>query len=343
LQLRATIAGASLLVPLAIALVIRIAMTPPALSEPPTAQLVPTCDSTRFAGRDKDCGPGTRCIANQCRALRLDRPANNVCSEHTCSGDKECFHGACTASDELPVAAPACQDSEALVRAIQQLCSIDQTIEDTKITSCRDEHLKRLTDDGSREGMLYELPDAFTVHFPAGEPRSSGRRSELDRQALIDDLSARLEPLQSAKAIFVFGRASAHTGDDTVNQALADRRASTVARSLHDVLAATGPTGAATTPTIIEWSLAAKSALDLRVLQKAVRGRPLTWRGAAREGLSAFFARDVDPNTIPADELDDFRDLINQVVFVVPLPCDGTEYFPRPSLPAMSSQLGKTQ
>ena len=330
-QLRWTLTTTGFLLPLALALILHILLAPPDPNAKGSTEPVPTCDATRFD--DTSCGAGTLCIADECRSLRIDRGGSGPCDDYSCRDDQECFGERCIASDDLPIAAPACQESEALLREIQQICQQEA------LTSCRREHLERLTGDGSYEEQIYELPNTFTVHFPAGRPKDSNRRFERNKSALMEDLRGRLDPLKNAQVILVFGRASAHTGHDEGNRRLADRRAELIAELLSTVLAE-ADAHREHPPRLISWSLAAKSALDLRVLQKAIHEPPLAWKGAALADLTKLFAGQLNPDEIPREQLNDIRDLANQVVFVAPLPCDGTEYFPRHSLPpTMASNL----
>lgn len=335
-RLRWTMTATGFLLPLAFALILRVLLTPPGPNSQGSTEPVPTCDATRFD--NTSCNAGNLCIASECRSLRIDRGASGPCNNYSCRDDQECFGGLCIASDELPIAAPACQESETLLREIQQICG------QKALTSCRSEHLVRLTDDGSYERQIYELPDTFTVHFPAGKPKDSNRRFDLNKSVLMEDLRLRLDPLKSANVILVFGRASAHTGHDEGNRRLADRRAELVAELLSTALAEADPKREHQ-PKVISWSLAAKSALNLRVLQQAIHAAPLAWKGATLANLTdltKLFAGQLNPNEIPKDQRNDIRDFANQVVFVAPLPCDGTEYFPRPSLPpTMASYLNQ--
>ncbi len=328
-QLRWMMTAMAFLLPLALALILRIILMPQG-SDEDTSKPVPVCDATRFD--DTSCPAGTLCVADECRTMRIDRGASGPCNNHSCRGDQECFGGVCIASDELPIATSTCRNSEPLLREILRIC------EQTAITSCNREDLELLTRDGSYERRIYELPNTFTVHFAAGEPKSSNRRLKRTKRvkraekALLDKLRARLDPLRDAQTILVLGRASAHTGYDEGNSLLAARRAELVAKLLSEALAE------ATTerdggPRVIFWSLAAKSALDLRVLQQAIHAPPLAWRNAQIAELTELFAGQLHPDKIPKDRLNAISDLANQLVFIAPLPCDGTEYFPRPSLP----------
>ena len=328
-QLRWMITATAFLLPLALALLLRIVLSP----QNPDNQFhepAPTCDATRFD--DTSCGAGTLCIADECRVLRIDRGTNAPCNHYSCSGDQECFGGMCIASDQLPIATLTCRDSEPLIREILRIC------QKAAITSCNREDLELLTRDGSYERQIHGLPNTFTVHFPTGRPKKPSprlrpsKRAIRAEKALLAELRTRLEPLRQARIILVLGRASAHTGYDTDNKRLAERRAELVARLLRQALSETTPPGDEG-PRVIYWSLAARSALDLRVLQQAIHAPPVAWHNAEISELKELFAGRLHPDKIPKERLNEISDLANQIVFVAPLPCDGSEYFPRPSLP----------
>ncbi|MBK8262294.1 MAG: hypothetical protein IPK80_13275 [Nannocystis sp.] len=330
---------AGFLLPVAAATVARLMLAPPRAPAP--AQVAASasipCDPTRFsAGGAGYCAAGSICVAGSCRALLSEgrcAATGERCLTGSCEPGLELQGGRCVRPEEARLAAWMCRGSAEWERTIvemRRVCAQEAGERDASLTATRCgealwERVNR-TSEGFERGLL-ELPETFSVHFPNAEPREARGASRWPdpatrafyKSALAE--RARTGRLAEARVIFVIGRASVQSGTEAVNEALALRRADLVAALLGELLAGDVK--------ILRWAMASKFRLPLSEFQRGGHPAPVAWDEAASSRLRArFVGEEVAVSPADAEALDEE---INRVALVVPLACDGTELFPRPS------------
>ena len=77
------------------------------------------------------------------------------------------------------------------------------------------------------------------------------------------------------------------------------------------------------------WALASQVPLALEYFQNSVRAPPVAWDAAAADEMRRMLA--VDHAQLPAKQWQWLRGAINRVVLVVPMYCDGREFYPTPA------------
>lgn len=336
-SLRWLLLGFGVLVPVTAAALVRVMLAPERGSEvAAVVEAAPRCEPTRLD--EEACPGGTHCIAGRCEVLRREvrRGEGEACGAGLCSPGLECFRGGCVAPDDLPVVADACRP-EAVRSAVTYLrsqCGARMKAPAASLRDCTAEAWRDFSaTDPQFEHRLGALPGVFSVHFERDRPDPQLRwatpevRGELRRQ-----LGAHRSALVPADQVLVIGRASVE-GDLEKNRALAERRAALTEELLRVELAEA-------LPRTQRWGLAHEHALAPEGFKVDVRATPVAWTRSEADRLAAALAPEVDLRELPAETWRWLQHTINRVALVVPLYCDGTEYYPTPAFQGAEEASG---
>lgn len=321
--------------PVAVGVALRVLTASPAS---PTVGLSPAlelhrCDPTRL---DDACLAGTHCVAGLCEPLRrpVRRSAGEVCTEALCEPGLECFRGRCFAPEQLPRGPAQCEAPEvwAALAFLQTRCA-GPDAPDAPLTACPTETWERISgQDPQFERRLGELPGTFSLHFPVNAPDPAGKWFlPAIEGAYLQQLKRLVPRLQAAKQVLIVGRASVE-GDGELNRALAERRAVQAEALLRAALGET-------TPPLRRWALASHNALALEFFQDSLREPPVAWSPEIAVQMRDLLA--VDLARLPHKSWQWLSGAINRVVIVVPLDCDGREFYPAPSFQGGASIAGE--
>lgn len=325
-SLRWSLLVAGVLLPVTAATLVRAALRPARPAETAvTADPAPVCEPARLD--EEPCPAGTHCIAGTCEALRREvrRDDGEACGEALCAPGLECFRGACTLPDDLPVVTDACRPAgvRAAMTYLRAQCAARLGRPAASLQECTIEAWRAFSEtDPQFEAQLGMLPGVFSVHFAQDQPDAQLRwatpaiRSEYQAQ-----LAAHRGSLLTASQVLVIGRASVE-GGVARNRALAERRAALTEELLQLELADA-------LPRTSRWGLASEHALAPERFQADVAAPPVAWTRAEAERLRSTLARDL--GEVPTETWQWVQNTINRVALVVPLYCDGVEYYPTPA------------
>lgn len=317
--------SAGLMVPLAIAVLVRLAAAPgrgEAEEDVRRPALPILCDATRL---EDSCRDGLHCIAGTCEPLRRGSYGREgtSCGGDLCEAGLECFHGRCVAWERLPVAPEVCraERTRAGLEYLRRSCAEDVGSRDAPLTACTSDTWEKLSrHDPTFTGHIEALTHLFTVHFPQGEP---GPRGGWPAPNIFGTYLKQLAPhhstLLGARALLVIGRASAE-GPKEVNEKLAGRRIALVERLLRTALGEAAPP-------IHAWALADLDALPPEKFRRLKMRAVLSWDADVTRKIL-----DHSDLTLRSDlEWESNLATINRNVLIVPLYCDGREFYPQPS------------
>ncbi len=327
--------GVGLLAPLAVGVLLRTLFAPEVARRetPVVAEAARPCDATRLG--DSECPLQRHCVAGRCEPLRFPARAGvgAACAGELCAPGLECFVDVCTAPDDLPLAPPLCRSAgvRAAIDALRRKCEGQQGDARMSLDRCEVAAWKSIsTNDPTFVEQLGRLPGLFTVHFPADRPDAAGRWATPKLRAdYRSQLSVHLPVLRTARQILVVGRASVDGGSER-NRELAERRSELVASLLTELLGSAGPP-------IRRWSLASEYGLAPERFKLDVRETPVTWSSEQTGWLTGALASDL--KLLPPSEWQGLLHVINRVVLVVPLYCDGTEFHPAPAFQGFEEVL----
>lgn len=328
-SLRWSLFAAGLLAPLAGGVVLRVLLAPPAASSgglSPAFERRP-CNPTRL---DEACSGSSHCVAGTCVPLRrpVRRPAGEACAEALCEPGLECFRGRCTPPEQVPRAPAECEPPRvrAALAALRSQCAGPDD-PDAPLTACTTEAWERLSSqDPQFERRLGELPGVFSLHFPLNKPDPDGQWfTPTVAATYVQQLEGLAPRLQGARQLLIVGRASID-GDGELNRELALRRAAMVEEMLR---AAFGEA----VPPVRRWALASQHPLALEFFQDSVR-ISIAWDVDTSAEIRDLLAGDLA--RLPGKSWRWLHGAINRVVIVVPLACDGHEFFPIPAFAGMS-------
>jgi hypothetical protein len=313
---RVGLATAGLLAPVALGLLLRIA-SGSALVEEVIAELRPTqsCDSRRLDAR---CDEGV-CVASVCRVIHepVRRREQESCrGGELCAPGLECEMGLCTREPRVADASCRAPEVQGALMRLRRRCAGVKGRDEVGLSACSEvEWEKMARADKGVDADLLALPGAFAVFFPVGAPDAAGRWvSPHMREHYVASLRgspAIRGALGAAKAVMVVGRASV-TGDALANRELAQRRATTAAEWIKEAARVQAP--------VLVWGLADELTLSIGVMRGLLAAPIAEDEEAARELME--LGRGMVGETAA----------LNQVALVVPLRCDGQEFFPRPTV-----------
>lgn len=322
---RLALFGVGVLAPLAIALVVNVVLTsgPPREVASAPERVEAPCDAARLDMQG--CPPPTHCVAGRCEPLRFPvrAAAGAACAGELCEPGLECFAGICTAPEELPLAPMQCRSAavQAAIAALRRKCQGQESGARGSLDRCEVATWEKMsaTDPGFLE-LLGRLPGAFTVHFPADRPDPRGRWTNAVRADYRGQLAEHVARLRAARQILIIGRASVDGGTER-NRELAERRSELVVSLVDELL----PGG----PPIRRWSLASEYGLAPERFKVDVHEVPVTWSAGRTEWIVERLGSDL--KSLPGSEWQELHSMINRVVLVVPLYCDGLEFHPTPA------------
>lgn len=323
---RWSLLAVGLLLPVAAGVLVRLANDRPAaerLAGP--AEPAPTpCDPSRL---DLVCPDDRHCVAGICRPLRLAarRWEGEPCTEDLCAAGLECFNERCLAPERLPVAPEVCRGgaTHMALENLRSRCASALGQVDAPLTACTEETWEGLSSrDPTFEAFIEVLPRKFSVHFPQGEPGPRGTWLTAGIEGYyLQQLEQHHAALMEARAIFVIGRASVE-GSAELNRALSERRTAVIARLLRAEL---GPTA----PPVHVWALASDDALSPERFQANMSAAAVAWDATTVGRIHTMLQTDLAEQ--PGSEWQWLHAVINRVVLVVPIYCDGREYHPTAS------------
>lgn len=326
---RWSLGSAGLMVPLAVAVLVRLGAAPGRGEEVEEMRLAPPilCDATRLA---ENCRDGLHCVAGTCKPLRRSSSGREgtACGGDLCEAGLECFHGRCVGWERLPVAPEVCRarPTRAALEHLRMSCAEARRAGapragDAPITACTSkewEHLSR--DDPTFTGHIEDLPGLFTVHFPQGEPGPRGGWPPPEVfGTYLEQLAPHRATLLEARALLVIGRASPE-GTAEINQELAGQRIALVERLLRAALGDAAPP-------IHAWARAERDALAPEKFRRLKVRAVLSWDADVTQRI-------LDPSDLTSrsgPEWGATLATINRNVLIVPLYCDGLEFYPQPS------------
>lgn len=330
-EVRLGLLALGFLLPVALGVVLRIAGETPAPAERRGEEATP-CEATRL---DATCPAGQRCAAGLCLPARLGAPllAGERCSAaQGCGLGLECHRGRCQEEGALrAIVAPLGCRPQALRRvlaALQVRCAKALGVEDAVLGDCDGSKWTAISRERGFDELMREASAGFSVFFPHAEPDARGRWPTTEARAfLLRGVEASREELRAGRIVLSYARASTVGGAEE-NAALAARRNDLVASLIQEAL------GRA--PALRRWTLAATTEDSLEARRRDLRGRRL---------VASTEAELAELRSLPAlrdEELGrrerELRDAVNRVVDVVPLPCDGHEFFPVPAFRAREEE-----
>lgn len=321
---RWSLGSAGLMVPLAVAVLVRLAAAPVRGEEVEEGRLAPPtlCDATRLAD---SCRDGLHCVAGTCEPLRRSSTGREgtACGGDLCEAGLECFRGRCVGWERLPVAPEMCRadPTRAALEHLRRSCAEARRAGDAPITACTSKEWERLSrDDPTFTGHIEALPGLFTVHFPQGEPGSRGGWPAPEVFGrYLKQLAPHRATLLEARALLVIGRASPE-GTAEINQELAGQRIALVERLLRVALGDAAPA-------IYAWARAERDVLAPEKFRRLKVRAVLSWDAEVTRRI-------LDPSDLTSrsgPEWEATLKTINRNVLIVPLYCDGLEFHPQPS------------
>lgn len=325
-SLRWSLLLTGVLVPVTAAAVVRVLRMPAPLAEVAVAeQRSRRCEPARLD--EEVCPAGEHCIAGECKVLRREvrREAGEACGGSLCSPGLECFRGVCVEPEDLPVVPDVCRPEavRAAVTYLRSQCATRMGAPTTSLRDCTAEawHAFSATDP-QFENQLAALPGTFSVHFERDKPDPALRWPGLEvRAEYRRQLAEHRAALVTADQVLVIGRASVE-GDLERNRALAERRAALTEELLSLELADA-------LPQTRRWGLAHEHALAPERFKLDVRAPPVAWARGEAQRLGEALQRDL--RAVPRETWQWVQSTINRVALVVPLYCDGSEYYPSPA------------
>lgn len=272
---------------------------------------------------DDTCGPGNICQAGRCIAVNL--PAALPCQDGdtcgvanatcTCDAPMRCVDATCVAPTHERV---ECEDPDVreLLTAISSKCDGD-------FLGCPESDLSNFViSSRTFDSVLAKFPDTLTVHFPGGKPPLGGKRkwpndrvSEHYRQEIATPRA--MKAMREARVILLIARSSA--GGVEEENRLYSRRRGDLVRSLILKSAATPAEQAELEGKIKHLILGSAKILMAKQFAERLGNRMVGW-GPAEQAL--LRAQVAGFSTLAPTVQEGVSNLLNQVVFVVPITCD---------------------
>lgn len=268
-------------------------------------------------GSTTDCEIGEVCDNGRCVAARratdceVGDPCNAQGATCTCGGDLTCEMGVCRAPTKVAGVCSAPEVQE-ILRELAETCKGD-------VQGCPDEKLEQFALASKNfDGVLANFPNTMTIHFPDGQPAVDVDwpidpmrryyRERLGQKFMV-------EALQEATQVLLIGRSS-EGGTPAENHKFSRRRLDTVI----DLLAENARTPKAEAELrrkIKTLRLGNKKTLEIEFFQEHVPDRMIAWSSEEEQTLR----ENVKDDDLRGQTRNKTRRLLNQVVFLVPLPC----------------------
>lgn len=296
-------------------LVVHMLREPMALKFSPISEC--TEDGEPGCGEGKVCRSG-RCIDDVYVALSTCQ-AGDACGPGVCDCGPglDCENGSCAAP---PASAPVCEKPEVLaaLTKLRASCAGD-------FDRCPPQDLKRFAiENPAFDRLLGEFPGTLTLHFPTGAPPIAAGKTwptAATREHYLQRLAPAVPHLAAAEHIFIIARTSS-VGDPRRNEKYAQTRSRTTkdlileatSRELRGNLAAHNDMRAK----FADFMLGREKPVTVDLFRSRYANRAMTWSDDSERMLRDLLNRD---KLTPEDALWLDR-VINQVVFVVPIPCE---------------------
>jgi hypothetical protein len=285
------------------------------------------------SGPRLECIEGGEPTCTEGKVCRNYRCVDDVYKEPTrcevgdaCGGEDGCSCGAPLACVEGRCIAPAVGEDvcsrPAVITALKNLrekCAGD-------IDDCPPSDLKNYAIDNPEfDELMGKFPGTVTLHFPTGMPPLGKYDPPFpnpdQKQHYIKRLGPALPTLLEARHVFIISRSSA-MGNSRRNDAYARERSKTTKTLILDALTAQTSTGLDVRQTMrakfADFMLGPQKQLDAVLFKSRYANRAITWSEDSQRMLSGMI--ESAPPT-PEDGVWLDR-VINQVVFIVPVPCD---------------------
>jgi len=268
-------------------------------------------------GSTTDCEVGEVCENGRCVAARrataceVGNPCDVQGATCTCGGDLTCDAGVCRAPTKVASVCSAPEVQE-ILRELAETCKGD-------VQGCPDEKLEEFALASKNfDGVLANFPSTMTIHFPDGQPAvdvdwpvdpmRKNYRDRLGEKFMV-------EALQKATQVLLIGRSS-EGGTTAENHKFSRRRLDTVI----DLLAENAKTPkdeAELRRKIKTLRLGNKKILEIEFFREHAPERIIAWSPEEEQTLRV----DVKNDDLRGHARRKTRRLLNQVVFIVPLPC----------------------
>jgi hypothetical protein len=285
-------------------------------------------------GVRETCSPGYSCIGRECVE---DPPAQCVegDAESTgcvCLSPLKWQSGVCRPEQRQVAAeaasrkrvAAACQDPEvqAAVKELITQCG------GKGLSECPPGSFDELVMSGYRfDKLMSVFPDRVSVHFPFGLPRLNSH-SWPDKESTehyVRQLTAVRGLVDKAKLVFVIGRAS-KSRDPKRSQAYATARINVVLRAFLPMLYGDTPEERAKLKEldrkVMLFALGESKVISFEFFSRNFSHRYTTWSDATRLKLQQVLSNAKAAST---GDQQWAHNTVNQMVLIVPIPCDGTE------------------
>ncbi len=281
-----------------------------------TAAQVDKCDE----GKAGTCLEGEICVHGQCTAWE-DPPKCEIGKpcDPRCSCPYACRSGLCV----QPVASSAACALPEVQDALRRLVVACEHAGGRGIGCEPSKWQDFVMHDARFDEIITNFPDKVTIHFPAAKPEVVASWSDWPSAAVkahyVEQMRRMRPALDAAKLIFVVGRAS-KGGAPEQNTRLGFARMQ-FARSLMQEVYKDSDTGRdALDRKVLNFTLGESRQLPAGFFESRLEGKMITWD----DGSQARLANAVmNPTAITQADKWWAVNVVNQVAFVIAVPCDG--------------------
>ncbi len=271
----------------------------------------PNCEEGKVC-RDHRCiddvypAPSTCQVGDECGPTVCECGPGLTCVDHKCTA---------------PAVAPSvCKNPDVLaaLKRLRETCPGD-------MGKCPPTDLKKFaiaTPDFDR--LMSEFPDTVTLHFRSGTPPLTADHSwpsNSTHEYYLHRLIPSIPSLVAAKHVFIISRSSAF-GTERRNDAYARERSTTTKEFILEAAirsgAVAGPSRDALHSKFYDFLLGRYKPVEVTLFRNRYANRAVTWNADSERML-----RDLLDKDEPSSEDQHWvAKVINQVVFIVPVPCE---------------------
>lgn len=289
---------------------------------PPPKEEARQCEGDKSSA----CAEGEMCIRGQCVAW--DQPVTKCqsgqsCDSHcTCASPFACRGGVCIkVTDANRTPSDAC-GSPGVQTALKQLVVTCESAGGRGVSCDLSKWKDFVINDARFDEIMTNFPGAMTIHFPAARPNVTPGAEAWPppgvRAHYLDEVRKRRAALDAAKLIFLVGRAS-KGGPPQQNIDLGFARMG-FARSLLRDLYKDPEAREALEKKVLNFTLGETRQLPSSFYAAHLAGQLVTWDDESLDRLTNAIQH-------PAAITDTDRwwavNVVNQVAFLIPVPCDG--------------------
>lgn len=304
-------------------------VAPPLVAAAPEERPDAECEE----GVDGQCPEGNLCIEGTCvpwegePAETLRCQPGDACDGCRCEAPLACTDGLCQAPTPPPGEQPheACMKPE-MQEALRFLVKACRARGGKDLTACTSDDWRSFAIESDRfDAIMATFPDQITLHFPSGKPPLRGGRwpGARDRKHYLAELERHRAIFDEAKLVFLIGRASP-IGSIKKNRNLAFKRMNVAVDLLERLY--DGPDRDeqldALDRKLKTFGLGEEKPLTASFFARHYRNRYVTWSKQSTLRLRGAVQR---PQSVSGRMRKWAINTINQVVFLIPVPCDGTE------------------